>query len=144
MIRSHSAAKPVFPPDIHCRASCLASYLRHASLCPRCPPHSPLVSVHAHYMCPSLLVSRESLVTNLETSHLLYLFLPQQDISYSCLYPRSGIKRFIKHVWKRGAHISFESSQLLLKRKVSVKESAHADFKKGPQEKKHLTSILHY
>lgn len=40
-------------------------------------PPAPTPSPHAHYRCPSLLVSQESLaslITNLETSHLLYLF----------------------------------------------------------------------
>lgn len=62
-------------------------------------PHR-LVSLHAHYRCPSLLLSQESLaslITNLETSHLLYLF-SRQDLPHSRLYPRSSIKRFIKHV----------------------------------------------
>lgn len=40
---------------------------------PRSAPHQ-LVCLHAHYWCPTLLVSHASLIINLEASHLLYRF----------------------------------------------------------------------
>lgn len=64
------------------------------------PPPPPPPRFSAHYRCPSLLASQRSLaslITNLETSHLLYLF-SRQDPPHSCLYPKGSIKRFIKHV----------------------------------------------
>lgn len=101
----------------------LSSGLQHASLRSLCPHR--LISLHAHYRCPSLLMSQErpaSLITNLETSQLLYLF-SRQDLTHSCLYPGSGIKRFHQTCIKK------QSSHLIWISTVTAEEEGVCDGK---------------
>lgn len=92
--------------DSWCWSFWLHSGLQHGPLPSLCPHHH--VSLHAHYGCPSLHESQKSLtslITNLETSHLLYLF-SRQDLPHSCLYPKGSIKEIHQTcIKKRRTHL---------------------------------------
>lgn len=79
--------------DSWCWSFWLNSGLQHGPL-PSLSPHH-LVSLHAHYRCPSLLVSQKSIaIASLQTwkPPIFCTFFPRQDLPRSCLYPKGSIK----------------------------------------------------
>lgn len=134
---------PSFQPSFGCLTLqlmaewMLVKYLRLCSA-----PH-PFISLHTYYRCPSLFVSQEILLSSLQTWTPPIFCTPfsRQDLTHLRFYPRSSIKRFMKHVWWSSAHISFQT--FTLRETVPVIKSATFDCRRG-KSKKQMEKTFHF